>query len=67
MKVGQLKQILRQRGYIMRPGKGSHSVWHHPASPRRPIVLHGRDSDDAHPYLVARVYKGGEPIRRLPP
>jgi predicted RNA binding protein YcfA (HicA-like mRNA interferase family) len=57
MKIRDLKRILLRLGYRMRPGKGSHCVWSHPTSPTRPIVLHGSDHDDAHPYQIARVRK----------
>lgn len=57
MKIGDLKRILAQQGYTMRPGKGSHRVWSLPGLRQRPIVLHGSDHDDAHPYQIARVRK----------
>ncbi|GHO88039.1 type II toxin-antitoxin system HicA family toxin [Dictyobacter formicarum] len=56
MKIRELKAILRRRGYHVRRGKGSHTVWTHPAHPEKPIILNGSDNDDAHPYQVATVY-----------
>jgi predicted RNA binding protein YcfA (HicA-like mRNA interferase family) len=56
MKVCKLKEILRRRGYSVRPGRGSHTVWTEPTSGKA-IVLCGSDGDDAQPYLVARVCK----------
>jgi predicted RNA binding protein YcfA (HicA-like mRNA interferase family) len=63
MKIRRLKTILRRRGYRMRPGKGSHSIWTHPDQPEKPVVLHGAGSDDAAPYQVARVCKGQKQYR----
>lgn len=57
MKIRDLEVLLCQRGYSVRPGKGSHRIWSHPFRSSRPIVLHGRACDDAHPYQVRRVCK----------
>jgi predicted RNA binding protein YcfA (HicA-like mRNA interferase family) len=58
MKIRELKTLLHRRGYRVRPGKGSHFIWTHPAQPDKPIVLHGADSEDARPWQIARVCKG---------
>lgn len=58
MKIRRLKTILRQRGYSVRPGKGSHRVWTHPSRPEHPIVLAGGNNEDARPYQIARVCRG---------
>ncbi len=56
MKIRDLKALLQRRGYIMRPGRGSHTIWQHPDHPdTRPIVICGADGADAHDYVVARV------------
>jgi len=48
-KIRELKADLRRAGFVMRPGKGSHTVWEHPAIARG-VPISGRDSDDAHDY-----------------
>lgn len=58
MKIRELKALLRKRGYHVRPGKGSHSIWTHPAQPGKPIVLNGSDSENARPWQIARVCRG---------
>ncbi len=58
MKIRRLKTILQQRGYIARPGKGSHCIWVHQERPDQHIVLAGGNNEDAHPYQVARVCHG---------
>ncbi len=65
MKLRQLKALLRRRGYVCRPGKGSHSIWTHPGRPDSWLVLYGADGQDAKPYQVARARKGGR--RQVPP
>jgi hypothetical protein len=37
MKIRELKTILQRRGYTVRPGKGSHSIWTHPDQPEKPV------------------------------
>ncbi len=48
-KIRELKADLRQAGFTMRPGKGSHTVWEHPLLPES-FTLSGQDGDDARPY-----------------
>ncbi|MGI8857972.1 MAG: type II toxin-antitoxin system HicA family toxin [Thermomicrobiales bacterium] len=48
-KIRQLKADLQRVGCVMRPGKGSHTVWEHPLLTDK-IVLSGQDGDDAKPY-----------------
>jgi predicted RNA binding protein YcfA (HicA-like mRNA interferase family) len=48
-KVRELKAILRKAGFVVKPGKGSHTVWGHPAMTAK-ISLSGGDGDDAHLY-----------------
>jgi predicted RNA binding protein YcfA (HicA-like mRNA interferase family) len=49
-KIRELKAILRKAGFSSRPGKGSHTVWIHPALFRDQLTLSGGDGDDARPY-----------------
>ncbi|MFB6277506.1 MAG: type II toxin-antitoxin system HicA family toxin [Halothece sp.] len=50
-KIRELKQMLQQAGFTLLPkrGKGSHSYWIHPRL-SKPVVLSGKDSQDAKPY-----------------
>jgi predicted RNA binding protein YcfA (HicA-like mRNA interferase family) len=49
-KIRELKAMLRKAGFSSRPGKGSHTVWIHPALCRDQLTLSGGDGDDARPY-----------------
>jgi predicted RNA binding protein YcfA (HicA-like mRNA interferase family) len=60
-KVRELKAMLRKAGFSARPGKGSHTVWNHPALADN-IALSGGDGDDAQPYQEKKVR---EIIRKL--
>lgn len=42
--------MLRKAGFSSRPGKGSHTVWIHPALYTDQLTLSGGDGDDARPY-----------------
>jgi predicted RNA binding protein YcfA (HicA-like mRNA interferase family) len=53
-KIRQLKADLRAEGCMMRPGKGSHTVWGHPLVPDT-LTIPGNDGDDAKPYLERAV------------
>lgn len=55
-KVGQLRTLLRQQGFSVSRRRGSHEIWNHPSWRGRPIVLHGKDSDDACGYQRKRVH-----------
>jgi predicted RNA binding protein YcfA (HicA-like mRNA interferase family) len=48
-KVRELKAMLRKAGFVVKPGRGSHTVWGHPAMTAK-ISLSGGDGDDAHLY-----------------
>jgi predicted RNA binding protein YcfA (HicA-like mRNA interferase family) len=48
-KVRELKAMLRNAGFFVKPGKGSHTVWGHRALTAK-IVISGGDGDDAHRY-----------------
>jgi predicted RNA binding protein YcfA (HicA-like mRNA interferase family) len=54
-KIRQLKASLTKAGFSWRPGKGSHTVWTHPALPKLEITLSGKDGNDAKPYQVKDV------------
>ena len=49
--------MLRKAGFYFRPGKGSHTVWVHPALPRDELTISGEDGDDARPYQEKDVRK----------
>ena len=55
LKIRQLKASLTKAGFSWRPGKGSHTVWTHPALPKLEITLSGKDGNDAKPYQVKDV------------
>ena len=48
-KVRELKSILLSAGFTYRTGKGSHTVWSHPALGYS-IILSGQESADAQRY-----------------
>ncbi|MFP4219908.1 MAG: type II toxin-antitoxin system HicA family toxin [Phormidium sp.] len=50
-KIRELKRQLQKAGFCLLPkrGKGSHSYWIHPLL-RNPVILSGRDGQDAKPY-----------------
>ncbi len=54
-KIRELKAALSKAGFIMRPGKGSHTVWLHPALPIDKVTLSGKDGDDADKYQIRLV------------
>ena len=53
-KVRQLKASLTKAGFVIRSGKGSHTVWHHPLL-RISVTISGKDGDDAEKYQVKEV------------
>ena len=65
MKMRHLKAHLRERGFRVRPGKGSHSIWTHPNGQK--VVLHGSKNADVHPYQLARAMKGRRRHRSAQP
>jgi len=64
-KIRLLKADLRQAGFILVPrrGKGSHTIWRHPALPDK-ITLSGADGDDARPYQEQRVKEAIIQVKR---
>lgn len=55
LKIKKLKAALSNAGFVMRPGKGSHTVWKHRALPGLKITLSGQDGDDAQLYQIKDV------------
>lgn len=55
LKIKKLRAALARSGFIERPGKGSHTVWIHPAIPEAPVTISGKDGDDAKPYQLKDV------------
>ena len=49
-KIKELKSLLLKAGFTYRPAKGSHSKWTH-AQLFQAIIIAGKDSSDAKPYL----------------
>ena len=54
-KIRKLKSALSKAGFVKRPGKGSHTVWKHPAHPKVEVTLSGNDGDDAQDYQIRQV------------
>jgi predicted RNA binding protein YcfA (HicA-like mRNA interferase family) len=49
-KIREIKKILKNSGFLMREGKGSHSNWKHPQL-ETIVTIARRDGDDAPRYL----------------
>ncbi len=54
LKIRELKAALSRAGFEMRPGKGSHTVWVHPALSDE-ITMSGKDGADAQKYQIKYV------------
>ncbi|GHO75594.1 hypothetical protein KSD_33650 [Ktedonobacter sp. SOSP1-85] len=54
-KIRQLKADLKKAGFLMRPGKGSHTKWIHSQFPTIFVNLSGGDGDDAKHYQIEDV------------
>jgi len=54
-KIRKLKADLSKAGFLVRPGKGSHTVWTHPILSEIEVTLSGKDGNDAKPYQVRDV------------
>ena len=61
-KIRKLKADLSKAGFLVRPGKGSHTVWEHSLYSEIRVTLSGKDGDDANRYLVEEVQ---EALNRL--
>ena len=57
-KVRELKQYLSKAGFVLHKGrgKGSHTYWIHP-NLESPLIMPGKDGDDAPIYLERQVNK----------
>jgi predicted RNA binding protein YcfA (HicA-like mRNA interferase family) len=64
-KIRQIKATLKKAGFYVRPGKGSHTVWKHPALPHVRITIAGQDSDDAKNYLIDEVQKALDQLKGM--
>jgi len=53
-KIRELKSMLTKAGFRCKPGKGSHTKWYH-SQLSRPVVLSGKDGQDAKPYQEEEV------------
>jgi len=49
-KIREIKKILKDSGFLMREGKGSHSNWKHPQL-EMIVTIARRDGDDTPLYL----------------
>jgi predicted RNA binding protein YcfA (HicA-like mRNA interferase family) len=54
-KIRELKAKLSKAGFTIRKGKGSHTIWKHPALPGVTVTVSGKDGNDAKPYLIEEV------------
>ena len=54
-KIRELKAKLSKAGFTIRKGKGSHTIWKHPALPGVTVTVSGKDGNDAKPYLIEDV------------
>ena len=63
-KVKELKNLLRKAGFKERSGKGSHTKWSHPLLSGT-IVLSGKDSKDAKPFLRQFLQRVEHPQRTV--
>ncbi|MEO7018844.1 MAG: type II toxin-antitoxin system HicA family toxin [Ktedonobacteraceae bacterium] len=55
LKIKKLRAALARAGFIKRPGKGSHTVWIHPAIPEAPVTVSGQDGEDTKSYQLKDV------------
>ncbi|MBE9182889.1 type II toxin-antitoxin system HicA family toxin [Oculatella sp. LEGE 06141] len=65
-KIRELKQAVRKAGFELLPGrgKGSHTMWQHPLMPA-PLVIPGKDGDDAPRYLEKEVERALQQLKEL--
>ena len=64
-KIRQLKRDLRRAGFeeLVGRAKGDHTAWRHPLAGGRPLILDGRDGDDAKHYQERDVRAALERVR----
>lgn len=63
VKVRKLKAMLAKAGFIQRPAKGSHTMWVHSLLPELPVVISGKDGDDAEKYQIKDVERALKLLR----
>lgn len=63
-KIRELKQALLKSGFTYKPAKGSHEKWTHPKLSNS-IIIAGKDSNDAKPYLEKQVNEALEQLKKL--
>lgn len=63
-KIRELKNLLLKAGFIYKPAKGSHTKWSHPKLSQA-IIIAGKDSSDAKPYLEKQVNDALENIKKM--
>lgn len=61
-KIRELKQVLRQNGFVELSGKGSHTNWIHPNYTGK-LTISGQDGADAKRYQERDVIKAIEQVR----
>jgi predicted RNA binding protein YcfA (HicA-like mRNA interferase family) len=45
LRIHELKNQLRKSGFVEHPGKGSRTIWTHPALPGQRLTISGHDDD----------------------
>ncbi|ABW31060.1 type II toxin-antitoxin system HicA family toxin [Acaryochloris marina] len=63
-KIREIKAMLKEAGFISRPGKYSHSNWKHPQLPQV-ITVARKDGADAPLYLERKVQKALQQLEAL--
>ena len=63
-KIRELKNLLLKAGFIYKPAKGSHTKWSHPKLSQA-IIIAGKDSSDAKPYLEKQVNDALENLKKM--
>jgi predicted RNA binding protein YcfA (HicA-like mRNA interferase family) len=63
-KIRELKSLLLKAGFTYKPAKGSHTKWTHPKLPKA-IIIAGKDSSDAKPYLEKQVNELLATLKRI--
>lgn len=54
-KIRELKADLLKAGFLMRPAKGSHTLWYHSIFSEITVTISGKDGDDAKKYQIKDV------------
>lgn len=57
--------MLKEAGFLVRPGKGSHHNWKHPRLPQV-ITVARKDGADAPRYLERKVSQALQQLKELP-